>query len=111
MTNTMNYKGYYAKVEFDPRNDVFVGRVLGIEDSISFHGATVRELHTDFKAAIEHYLEDCARTGRKPQKQASGNILIRIAPELHATATVVAQAKGKSLNAWVVDAIKEHVNF
>jgi predicted HicB family RNase H-like nuclease len=41
MMNVMTYKGYKARVEFDPRDNIFVGRVLGIEDGISFHGETV----------------------------------------------------------------------
>ena len=40
MTNTMTYKGYTARVEYDPRDEIFIGRVLGIEDRITFHGAT-----------------------------------------------------------------------
>ena len=28
--NTMTYKGYTARVEFDERDGIFVGRVLGL---------------------------------------------------------------------------------
>jgi len=56
MTNTMTYKSYMARVEYDPRDEIFVGRVLGIEDRITFHGATVGSLRRDFRAAIDHYL-------------------------------------------------------
>lgn len=108
MTNAMSYKGYTARVQYSPDDDVFVGRILGVEDSISFHGNTVKELHAAFRAAIEHYLEDCRKSGRKPQKQASGNLMVRIAPELHAAAAIAAQAQGKSLNTWVEEAIREH---
>jgi len=52
MNNTMNYLGYIARVEFDPRDEIFVGRLLGIADSISFHGATVTELTDDFHQGI-----------------------------------------------------------
>jgi predicted HicB family RNase H-like nuclease len=44
MNNTMNYKGYTARVEFDPRDEIFIGCVLGIEDRITFHGETVAKL-------------------------------------------------------------------
>jgi predicted HicB family RNase H-like nuclease len=30
--NTMNYKGYTARIDFDERDDIFVGRVLGVRD-------------------------------------------------------------------------------
>ncbi len=100
MMNVMMYKGCKARVEFDPRDNVFVGRVLGIEDSISFHGATVAELKGRFAAAINHYLADCKATGRKPEKPASGKLMLRIPPEIHAKALVMARASGKSLNQW-----------
>ncbi|MGS0744300.1 hypothetical protein ACVBEF_21205 [Glaciimonas sp. GG7] len=44
MNNTMIYTGYTARIEFDPRDNIFVGRVLGITDSISFHAETVADL-------------------------------------------------------------------
>ena len=56
MTNTMTYEGYTARVEYDPRDEIFLGRVLGIEDRITFHGTTVGTLRHDFRAAIDHYL-------------------------------------------------------
>jgi predicted HicB family RNase H-like nuclease len=100
MMNVMTYRGYRARVEFDPRDSIFVGRVLGIEDSISFHGETVTELKKGFAAAINHYLADCKATGRAPEKTASGKLMLRISPEVHAKALIVAKASGKSLNQW-----------
>ena len=64
MANTMTYKGYTARNEYDPRDEIFVGRVLGIEECITFHGATVGTLRRDFRAAIDHYLIDCAARSR-----------------------------------------------
>jgi predicted HicB family RNase H-like nuclease len=103
MTNAMTYKGYAARIEYDARDEVFVGRVLGIEDRITFHGATVAQLRRDFRAAIEHYLADCAARKRVPQKPYSGKILLRIAPEVHARAALAAEAQGKSLNQWAAE--------
>jgi predicted HicB family RNase H-like nuclease len=39
MNNTMRYKGYLARIEFDRRDDIFVGKVLAVVDSIAFHGS------------------------------------------------------------------------
>jgi predicted HicB family RNase H-like nuclease len=98
-------KGYTASVEFDPRDKIFVGRVLGIEDSITFHGETVAELTADFHAAIGHYLADCTATGRKPHKPYSGKLMLRIPPEVHAHAAMAAEAHGKSLNQWAAEVL------
>ena len=75
MKNVITYKGYTARIEFDERDNVFTGKIIGIADSITFHGEAVEELRADFQAAIEHYLADCAATGRKPLKTASGKLI------------------------------------
>jgi predicted HicB family RNase H-like nuclease len=64
----MTYKGYEARIDFDSRDEIFVGRVLDLVDSITFHGSTVNELTSDFHAAIDQYLEDCDATGREPER-------------------------------------------
>jgi len=98
--NSMHYKGYTARIEFDARDDIFTGRVLGVRDIISFHASTVAELRAEFHAAIEDYLDDCAGQGLAPEKPASGKVMLRIRPEVHAAASIAAQAAGKSLNQW-----------
>ena len=55
--NTMSRKGYTARVEFDDRDNIFVGRVLGTRAVIGFHCDTVDQLRAEFQAAIE----DCDR--------------------------------------------------
>ncbi len=107
MKNVMTYKGYMARIEFDPRDNIFTGKVLGIDDGITFHGATVKELRADFEAAINHYIADCAVTGRKPFKPASGKLMLRVPPETHARALTVARASGKSLNQWAAEALEK----
>ena len=105
MKNTMIYKGYMARIEFDERNEIFVGKIIGIADSISFHGETVEELKDDFHAAVEHYLADCAASGRTPLKAASGKLMLRVSPEVHARALTIAKTSGKSLNQWAEEVL------
>ena len=104
--NSMTYKGYFARVEFDPRENIFVGHVLGVSDRISFHGETVTELTNEFHQAVDHYLKDCAKTGRDPQKPASGKLMLRIRPEVHAAVGIAAAATGKSINQWVDEVLE-----
>lgn len=102
----MTYKGYTARVEFDERDNIFMGKAIGIVDSITFHGDTVRELKDDFQAVIDHYISDCAATGRAPLKAASGKMMLRVSPEIHARALTVAKASGESLNKWVEEVLE-----
>lgn len=56
--NTMTYQGYTARVVFDERDNVFVGRVVGIRSIMSFHGETIAELRKAFEEAIEDLLQE-----------------------------------------------------
>ena len=109
--NTMNFKGYTAGIEFDERDSIFVGRVLGVRTIISFHGETVTELRSEFELAINDYLLDCSEQGVAPEKPVNGKILLRISPELHGAALVAAHAAGKSLNLWATEALKNAASF
>jgi predicted HicB family RNase H-like nuclease len=105
--NTMNHKAYTARIEFDERDNIFVGRVLGLRAMISFHGETVAELRVAFETAIEEFLRDCKEQGLRPEKPASGKLMLRVPPEVHGAALVAAQAAGKSLNQWATDVLEE----
>ena len=105
--NTMSYENYTARIEFDERDGIFVGRVPGLRSIISFHGETVAGLRREFKTAVDEFLRDCAERGVLPEKPASGKVLLRIPPAIHGAALVAAQAAGKSLNQWATEAIKE----
>ncbi len=67
------------------------------------------ELIADFHAGVDHYLEDCARTGRNPQKPASGKLMLRIRPEVHSAVSIAAHASGKSINQWVDEVLARAV--
>ena len=107
--NTMNHKGYAARIEFDEQDRIFTGRLLGIEDIVTFHGASVAELESAFHEAVDHYLEICAKTGRAAQKPYSGRFALRMPPELHARAAAKAAAAGKSINQWVIEVVQTAV--
>jgi predicted HicB family RNase H-like nuclease len=103
--NTMTYQGYTARIEFDERDNIFVGRILGLRSIISFHGETVKQLRSAFRSAVDDYLSDCKEQGVSPEKPASGKLLLRVPPEIHSKALIKAQASGKSLNQWATEAI------
>ena len=51
------YKGYQADIEYDPDDKIFVGKVLGIRDSLNFHGETLDELKYTLQRCIDNYIE------------------------------------------------------
>ena len=104
--NTMSYRGYAARIDYDERDSIFVGRVLGLRSIISFHGRTVEELRGQFAAVVDDYVTDCQEQGVSPEKPASGKLLLRVTPEIHSQALIKAQSTGKSLNQWATEAIE-----
>lgn len=107
--NTMSHKGYTARIEYDERDNIFVGRILGIRSMISFHGEAVQQLRAQFEHAVEDYLADCKEAGIAPEKPASGKLLLRVPPEIHGRALVAAQVSGKSLNQWATEVLQRAV--
>ena len=106
---TMCHKSYTARVEFDDRDNIFVGRVLGTRTIIGFHGETADQLHAEFHAAVEDFIRDCKEQGVKPEKPASGQLLLSVPPVVHGAALVAAQAAGKSLNQWATELLTDAV--
>ena len=104
--NTMSYKGYSARIDFDDRDNIFVGRILGVRSIISFHGKTVTVLRAEFQSAVNDYLNECKADGVTPEKPASGKLLLRVPPEVHGKALVAAQVAGKSLNQWATELLQ-----
>jgi len=105
----MEHKGYFARIEYSANDDVFFGTIEGIKDTISFEGASTNELKTAFHEAVEDYLDMCQRYGKEPQKIYKGSFNVRIDPELHKKAAIVAASKGTSLNKFVESAIADKI--
>ena len=98
--NTMTYKGYSARVEFDAHDRIFVGHLAGVRDIVGFHGSSVTELEKAFHEAVDDYLAACKKLGQSPNKPASGRVMLRLPPELHARASARAEVEGVSFNQW-----------
>ncbi|HRA67961.1 MAG: type II toxin-antitoxin system HicB family antitoxin [Caldilinea sp.] len=107
--NMMTYKGYVARIEYSADDNTFVGHIAGIRDVVGFHGESVNELRAAFEEAVDDYLETCEKLGRRPQKPYSGKIMLRVDPGIHARAAALAEAQGKSLNAWAQEVLQDAV--
>lgn len=103
--NTMIYKEYAARIEYSDEDKCFIGHIAGIKDVVGFHGKSVKELRTAFEESVDDYLETCKKIGRMPQKPYSGKLMLRIPPDVHAHAAMMAEAHSKSLNQWAADVL------
>lgn len=107
MKNTMTYAGYTCSVEFDPDDNILVGRVQNIDDIISFHGESVTEFTQAFHEAVDDYISACEKLRQNPEKPASGRLMLRVDPVVHAAALKAAANTGQSLNRWAERVLRQ----
>jgi predicted HicB family RNase H-like nuclease len=107
MKDILKYKEFIGSVHFSTDDNVFFGKLVGIDDLITFEGNTVEELKSSFEEAVDDYVELCSTIGKSPHKSYKGTFNIRIKPNLHRQAAYKAIELGVSLNQFVEQAINE----
>jgi predicted HicB family RNase H-like nuclease len=107
MKNTLTYRGYTSDLEFDPDDNILVGRVRDVDDIICFHGESVAAFTAAFHEAIDDYLTACGSLGQAPEKPASGRLMLRVSPVVHAAALKAAAHAGQSLNRWAEGVLRQ----
>ena len=107
MSNMLSYKGYQAKIEFCSDDDILIGSVLGIRDSLNFHGASIEEITEAFHDCIDTYLELCATHDVAPDKEYKDSFDVRIPLEPHREAALRTEPQSMSQNQLIQQAIEE----
>jgi len=101
--NMMKYKKYIARIEYDEEDRIFVGHLVGINDI----GSTVDELESVFHESVDDYIAMSEEMGRPAQKPYSGNLMLRVTPDIHAAVATAAEVEGKSINQWATQRLGE----
>ncbi len=102
---TMRCDDYVARVEYDAEEKLFRGRILNVSDTITFYGASAKDLEREMRRSIRTYLEVCRERDIEPAKPFSGRFNLRLTPEQHRAISTAAALAGKSLNAWVAETL------
>lgn len=107
--NTLKYKDYIGSVAFSEKDNVFFGKIEGIDGLVNFEGESVKELTDAFHEAVDDYLEYCKEEGIEPHKSYSGSLNIRISPEVHSKIAILAKQAGISINAFIKQTLDSKV--
>lgn len=107
--NTLTYNGYIGTVNFSEKDNVFFGKVEGIDGLVNFEGESVSELVSAFHEAVDDYVAYCQEEGIEPHKSYSGSLNVRINPETHSKVATLAKQAGITINAFIKSAIEKQV--
>ena len=109
MNSMLEYRGYHATITYDADDELFVGQVFGITDSLNFHGSSIEELKRMFAQSIDNYLDLCKRVGKEPEKEFKGSFNVRIPSELHREISMLAAQQKVTLNQYVINALSKSI--
>ena len=110
MKDVIKYKEYLGAVHFSAEDEVFYGKIEGVEDLVSFEGRDVKELKEAFHEAVEDYIELCDATGKLKEKTYKGSFNVRIKPDVHRKAARKSVELGISLNQLVEKAMQRFLS-
>lgn len=105
--NTMTYKGYLGSVAYSEKDNVFFGKVEGINGLVNFEGESVRELTDAFHEAVDDYLAYCEDEGIEPEKSYTGVLNVRLKPTIHRQIALLAKQAGMSINSYIKETLEE----
>jgi len=111
MKNVLTYKGYIGSVNFSSDDNVFFGKLVGINDLITFEGETVQELKDAFHYMVDEHIKDCEEEKIPAEKSYRGSFNIRLSPDLHRRAAIFAKIHGTSLNTFVKESIENRLEI
>lgn len=108
-SSLLSHRGYHGSIEPSVRDGTLKGHILFIDELITYAAPTIPALQEAFVSTVDDYLAHCANAGKLPQRPFKGQFNVRIAPELHQTAVLRAEAEGTSLNNIVVRALRTYL--
>ena len=106
MRDVMECKGYFGSVHYNSDDEIFHGKIEGINDLVTFEGHSVAELKAAFMESVNDYIELCLEVGKKPMKSCKGSFNVRVTPALHREMYKKAIILGISLNQAVKNALE-----
>lgn len=107
----LSHNDYVGSIEVSIEDACLHGRILFIDDLVTYEGETVHEIRVAFQDAVDRYLAYCQRVGKPANKPYSGTFNVRIGCELHSKAAKVAHVKKIKLNEFVKQAIQAAIDM
>jgi predicted HicB family RNase H-like nuclease len=105
MISVMEINGYKTVIKYDPEIGMFRGEFIDLNGGADFYATSVEGLRKEGRKSLKVFLKMCAEDGVSPRRKFTGRFNLRISPDLHKRIAVLADATGKSINAWMMEAL------
>jgi predicted HicB family RNase H-like nuclease len=101
----LKYKEFEGSAELDMARNVCRGKILYIDDVVTYESKLIGGLQKQFEDAVDDYIETCNQIGKLAQKSCRGQFNVRVGSELHREATRRSVLENISLNEVVCRAL------
>jgi predicted HicB family RNase H-like nuclease len=109
MKNTLSYKGFIGSVSYSDEDGVLFGKIEGINDLVTYESTEVSDLVKQFRISVDEYIESCKHYNKPLLKSFKGSFNVRVKPDVHQKAAMLATMQGISLNQLVQKAIEKEI--
>jgi predicted HicB family RNase H-like nuclease len=109
MKNTLSYKGFIGSVSYSDEDGVLFGKIEGINDLVTYESTEVSDLVKQFRISVDEYIESCKHFNKPLLKSFKGSFNVRVKPDVHQQAAMLATMQGISLNQLVQKAIEKEI--
>lgn len=111
MSKHLEYKGYIGSIEPNLDQNYLYGKILFINDLVTYTADNLVDLREEFVKSVDEYLTVCAELGDEPDQPFKGSFNIRVGPDLHRRAALDAAKTGITLNDYVKGAISMRLDL
>ena len=107
--NVFRYKNFIGSIEVSTDDKCLYGKLLYINDLVTYEAKTILQLEKEFKHAVDDYLKTCKELNREPLKPFKGSLNVRIGANLHKETAVHAAVNGVSINEYIKHAVQKQI--
>ena len=105
----MSYLEFQGTTEMSMEDNCLFGRILHIDDVITYEANSPQELRKAFEESVDDYLDFCKTQNVNPNKPYKGVFNVRIDPLLHRQMALLSKKRGITLNELVKEALSDKV--
>lgn len=109
MKNVLDFPGgYCAVIAYDPELEMFRGEFIDLNGGADFYAKDLEGLKREGALSLQIFLEECTARNVAPRK-AKEKFTLRLDQDTYRQASIAAATRGKSLNQFIAEAVREAV--